>query len=349
MSFPTVSKTVVFIDAFEGVPGPEHFRIEEKPAPKVEDLADGDIIVEVKAISADPYLRGRLRSSSTDPRKAGSPMDGFVSGKVIASKTDAWAVGDLFGAALPFTTVQHIPAAHLSKVLIWKLTGIVEESNISHGIGILGMPGSTAYGGLIDILRPEEGQTIWVSAASGAVGSLVGQIAKKIYKCKVIGTAGGEEKCKILKEKFGFDVAIDYRKYSTAESLAAAVKEHAPKGIDMYFENVGGISFDAAFSILGHGGRIAVCGGISQYNEKESVKNSINPLQMIYTAQRVEGFVCHPWLTGKKGNFLKDMAKWYADGTFVVEETFFDGVENWPNAFTALFTGANVGKVVVKV
>jgi NADPH-dependent curcumin reductase CurA len=142
----------------------------------------------------------------------------------------------------------------------WKLTGLIDENDIGLGIGILGMPGSTAYGGLIDVLRPNKGETIFISAASGAVGSLVGMIAKNIYECKVIGSVGGPEKCALVKEKFGFDHAIDYKKCNSADELSAALKAVAPEGIDMYFENVGGMHFEVAFNSLRNGGRMAICG-----------------------------------------------------------------------------------------
>lgn len=211
------------------------------------------------------------------------------------------------------------------------------------------MPGSTAYGGLIDILRPEAGQTIFISAASGAVGSVVGMIAKKVFGCKTIGSCGGPEKCAMLIEKFGFDHAIDYKTCNNADELTAALKAVAPEGIDMYFENVGGIHFDAAFASLRSGGRIAVCGAISEYNNKVAIGNKINIFHMIYTNQRIEGFVCSPWLAGKRGNFLADVSQWFKEGKLPEQETFTDGIDNWPLAFQSLFTGANKGKVVVRV
>ena len=211
------------------------------------------------------------------------------------------------------------------------------------------MPGSTAYGGLIDVLKPEKGQVIFISAASGAVGSLVGMIAKTVYDCIVIGSCGGEEKCKLIKEKFGFDHAIDYKVVNDKEKMKAALKAAAPHGIDMYFENVGSYHFEAAFESLKPYGRVAVCGGIANYNEKVYPKVEINPMQMIYTFQRIEGFVCGPWLSGTKGNFLTDMNKWRLEGKLIAEETFFDGIENWPIAFQSLFTGSKLGKVVIRV
>ena len=162
-------------------PGPEHFEVTELATPA---LGDG-ILVELLTLSADPYMRGGLKM----PLEGDKPrtMSGYVSGRVLESAVDGWAAGDLFGASLPYVDVQAISADQLKRLQIWKLTGLIGEADISHGIGAMGMPGATAYGGLIDVLRPNHGDTIWVSGAGGAVGSMVGQIAKNVYGCTVIG------------------------------------------------------------------------------------------------------------------------------------------------------------------
>jgi len=340
----------------EGIPGPEHFEI-LKTSVKASDLPDGGILLDVLVMSVDPYLRGGLKNRNPLSGKEGTGsgrriMSGFVAGKVIASKSDKWVVGDLLGASLPFSTVQIVSAEAMAKTLSWKLTEYLDESQISLGVGAMGMPGSTAYGGLIDVLRPIKGQTIFVSAASGAVGSIVGQIAKHAYNCTVIGSCGGPKKNAYIKERYGFDHAVDYKALpkdhaAGVEALTAKLKECAPKGIDMYFENVGGVHFEAALAALRPRGRIAVCGCISGYNAKESPKNRLSIGQLIYTFQRIEGFVCMPWLSGQKGHFLRDMAAWIGAGKVKPEETFFDGVEQWPAAFQSLFTGKKRGKVVV--
>jgi NADPH-dependent curcumin reductase CurA len=214
------------------------------------------------------------------------------------------------------------------------------------------MPGSTAYGGLIDVLAPNEGETIFISAASGAVGSLVGLLAKKLYNCKVIGSAGGPEKCQLLLDLGYFDHAIDYKQHATAESLTAALKDAAPNGIDMYFENVGGIHFDAAFKSLREKGRIAICGCISQYNKgaDEPRGNSIDISAMIYTQQRIQGFLCGDYLRGAKLKFFEDINRMYSAGEITLPpDTVFNGIESWPEGFASLFTGAKMGKVVVKL
>lgn len=339
----------------DGLPKPEHFSLTEssfKFQDETATLEDGGLIVELKALSADPFQRPTIRSDGKHRSavKEGQPLHGFTVGKILHSKHPGWKKGDLFGAGLPFTTVQTISPNLLKRTAIWKLTDYIKnEAELTYGLGVLGMPGSTAYGGLIDVLRPNKGETIFISSASGTVGGLVGMLAKQLFDCKVIGSCGGPKKGELVKNLYGFDHVIDYKKASSAKELKAMLKEVAPKGIDMYFENVGGIHFDAAFSSLRVGGRIAICGFIAEYNNGVPNLTKINPMDMIYTQQRIEGFVCTPWLVGKQGNFLHDMHTWLREGKIKVQETRFEGIENWPIAFQALFTGGNTGKVVVTV
>mmetsp|Transcript_16317 Transcript_16317/g.18478 ORF Transcript_16317/g.18478 Transcript_16317/m.18478 type:complete len:319 (-) Transcript_16317:135-1091(-) len=297
-----------FIDS--GVPKPDDFEIVETKISQ--EISDGEMIIQVQVMSVDPYLRGMLKSkNSPESRKT---MKGFVAGKILKSKNESWKVGDYFGASLPFSTYQLITPTTLATTVFWKLTGMVDDSTVSRGIGALGMPGSTAYGGLIDVLKPNQGETLFVSAASGAVGSLVGQIAKIHGVKTIIGSCGGESKGKTIVQEFGYTNSIDYKKLQTAEELRQEILKVDEKGIDMYFENVGGIHFDAAMSCLKAKGRIAVCGTISSYNDAKPPKNMVDISDMIYKNQRIEGFMCMPWLTGQRGNFLKDMFEWIQDG-----------------------------------
>ena len=294
-------------------------------------------------------------------------MSGFVAGKVVASKNSAWEVNDFIGGAMDFSTVQILTSKRLNSTIVWKLTGYVDASNISLGIGALGMPGATAYGGLCDVLRPkksssvggEENQspeTLFVSSAAGAVGSLVGQIAKSVYGCTVIGSCGGQVKNERIVSRYGFDHAIDYTTLSGDDGGKAELDERlksvAPNGIDMYFEAVGGIHFEAAMTALRPHGRIAVCGVISKYNDAERSFNKIDIGSMIYSFQRIEGFVATPWLRRQRGDFLRDMSQWIQSKKLIPDETFFDGIEQWPLAFQSLFLPGNAsksGKVVVRV
>lgn len=174
-------------------------------------------------------------------------------------------------------------------------------------------------------------------------------LAKQLYGCTVIGSCGGPEKCALVKNVFGFDHAIDYKTISNADQLKEALKEFAPEGIDMYFENVGGMHFEAAINSLRLKGRIAICGQISEYNKSSRSLCAFDPLKMIYSFQRIQGFMCSPWLDGKKGNFLRDMHQYLREGKIIAKETTFQGIESWPEAFRSLFTGANICKVVVKL
>mmetsp|Transcript_8226 Transcript_8226/g.18395 ORF Transcript_8226/g.18395 Transcript_8226/m.18395 type:complete len:352 (-) Transcript_8226:23-1078(-) len=327
----------------EGIPGPELFEIIEGPYPK---LGDG-VLVQVLAMSVDPYMRPRLKTGGG--YEAGKPLNGLVSGKILESAVPDWKPGTLFGANLPYSDFQAVSAAALKSMWFWKLPSWVTEDQISLGIGALGMPGSTAYGGLIDILRPNKGETIWVSGAAGAVGSMVGMLAKNVFQCTVIGSAGGPEKCRLVKEYFGFDDCVDYKQCKNAKELGEAVKKAAPRGIDMYFENVGGMHFEAAMRNLRVDGRVAVCGVISVYNDKRPEPNKVHLANMIYTHQRIEGFDCFPWLAGKRGNFLEDMARWVQEGKIKVQETYFDGMQSFGTALQSLFVGGNNGKVVIRV
>jgi len=326
-----------------GLPGPEHFDVVDFECPLA--AAEGEVTFRILVMSADPFLRGWVKGRPGTV-EVGQRMMGFVAGKVIASKSAKWTEGDLFGGMTGLATVSTLPEEKYKG--FWKLNGVLTEENISYGVGVLGMPGSTAYGGFTDVLAPNKGETIFVSAAAGAVGGLVGQIAKKAYNCTVIGSAGGPEKCEFVKSTLGFDHCIDYRTVSTREELAAAIKAVAPEGIDMYFENVGTIHMEAAMDTLRPHGRVAVCGAISGYNEEVAPRVSIDHTKMIYTFQRISGFVCQPWLSGQKGSFIKDMGAWVKDLPLHVEETFFDGIDQWPVAFQALFKGSNRGKVVVR-
>lgn len=331
----------------EGMPGPEHFRIvrTERTLAELEaDVEEGGVLIRNLVFSADPYLRGAIKSTGS----LKSQMAGFVAGKIIASKNPKWAVGDLFGGNLPFINVKVLTAQEAAG--IWSLTGKITEDQISYGIGVLGMPGSTAYGGLIDVLQAKQGETIFISGAAGAVGGMVGMLAKTLFNCTVIGSCGGPQKGAFIKEQYGFDHAIDYKTINTREEMVEALRAVAPNGIDLFFDNVGGIHLEAALEVLRPRGRVAICGQIQEYNNKVPSPVNWHPFKMIYAQQRIEGFVCHDWLVGKRGNFHSDMPHWLQEGKIAkVQETVFAGIDNWPLAFQSLFTGGNTGKVVVRL
>ena len=243
------------------------------------------MLVQALWLSADPYQRSAMRADRPGAKQVGEALTGFLSGVVLASRSAAWAAGDLFGASLPLATVQVVSAEALARTVMWRLTGLCSEGELSLGVGLLGMPGATAWGGLLKVLRPEKGQALLVTAASGAVGQLVGQIARHVCECSVVvGTAGGPAKCAALTERFSFTHAIDYKalgwegaaREARAAALAAQLKAAAPAGLDMVFENVGGATFEAGFRALGKGGRVAVCGGIEGYGSASIPTVSIN-------------------------------------------------------------------------
>jgi len=343
------AKTVVLLRQIDGVPSPklgEDFGIVESEAPT--SAPKEGVLVNVLYMSVDPYLRGVSRRT-----KPNDPMVGFVSGKIVESNVPEFKAGDLFGASLPFTTIQTVSKEGLASVR--KLTGYLKEEELSLGIGLLGMPGSTAYAA-IDLMKVGEtsDERVWISAATGAVGSVAGQIAKNVKHCKlVVGSAGSEEKCALAKKEFGYDACFNYTQAKSGQELTALVKANAPEGIDFYFENVGGDHFTAALKNMRTKGRIAVCGAISKYNASglEVPQEHLNIADLIYSNIRIEGFTCSDWLMGKKGNFTEDMSKWYHAGLVKSKETFFHGIEKWPEAFAALFKqgGDNLGKVVVKM
>ncbi len=310
-------------------------------------IAEGQLLLDVLVLSADPFQRGRFKTATAD-----SIVGGYLAGRVRESKDARYPKGALVGAFLPFQTPQVVTVE--SATSMWDVSPYVSGADISLAVGALGMPGATAWGGLLDVLRPKKGETLFVSAASGAVGSLVGQIAAKHVGCTVIGSVGGPAKADAIRA-LGFHHTIDYRQHgATTASLVAALRAVAPDGIDMNFENVGGPHFDAAFQCLRVLGRVAVCGAISQYDKPSggqgdaaSAPNHINIATMIYTRQRVEGFLASPYL--QNGAFLKDMHAWIKSGLLVTHETPFNGIDSWPEAMLAVMSGRHMGKVVVHV
>lgn len=271
----------------------------------------------------------------------------------MESNHPSWKAGDYFGSNLPFTTIQVVDAQKASMRNLTKYLKNKEE--LSWGIGVLGMPGSTAYG-LVDLMDLKPKDRIWISSATGAVSSIAGQLAKNVHKCLfVLGSAGSDSKCASAKELFAYDCCINYTKFKTADELAKEIgKQTGGAGIDAYLENVGGAHFTAAMENLNDHGRVAVCGCISNYNELDAagVNASFNVTKLLYKQQRILGFLCHDWLTGKRGNFLEDMHSYIRDGRVKnIEERRFVSIESWPEAFLSLFETGNphLGKVVVDV
>lgn len=332
-----VNRRIVLASRPVGMPTAENFRLEEEPVP---EPRHGEVLVRALWLSLDPYMRGRMSAgkSYAVPNPVGGVMTGGVCGCVEKSQDPAFQEGDIVqGFALGWQDYAIATSAQIRKV-------DPTLAPISTSVGILGMPGMTAYFGLLEVGRPVPGDTVLVSAASGAVGAAVGQIAK-IGGCRVVGTAGSDDKVDYITKELGFDAGINYR---TAGDLNAAVREACPDGVDVYFDNVGGPVTDAAFANLAQWGRVAICGQISQYNNTEEAMGPRSLRHVLINQASVEGFLVFRF-TQKYPIALRRMARWIKEGKLRYREDVVEGLERAPEAFMGLLQGKNFGKLVVKV
>ncbi len=318
-----------------GFPKDSDFRLEETSAPSA---ADGECVVQVSYLSVDPYMRGRMsgRKSYAASVPIGGVMVGLAVGKVVESRSERFAVGDYAVGNLGWQEYAAAPASELRKV-------DPSLAPLSTWVGVVGMPGLTAYFGLLHVAGVKAGETVCVSAAAGAVGSAVGQIAK-IKGCRAVGIAGSAEKCRWLRETAGFDAAIDYK----TEDVFSALKTACPSGIDVYFENVGGPVTDAVFPHLNVRSRIAVCGQISQYNAVDAPQGPRILWHFIVKRIRAEGFLVFDF-ADRQDEALADLAGWVSSGKIKYRETIAEGIENAPRAFMSMLRGGNIGKQLVKL
>jgi len=324
------SKEVHLIERPQGLPVPEQFRV---VATEVPDPADGQLLVQNIYMSVDPAMRPRLAGAAA----LNEAMMGGAIGRVIKSRNAAFDVGDHVESMSGFREYFVSDGKGLTKL---DADGMPLVAYMS----VLGLTGLTAYGGLLVIGALKDGENVFVSAAAGAVGSVAAQIAK-IKGCYVIGSAGSDEKCRWLKEDLGVDAAINYKKGELRTSLKAA----APKGIDVYFENVGGEHLNAALPRMNALGRIAVCGMISAYNNFGAVSEPVTTLSnMIYNRITMRGFVFYEF-EARRAQFLKDMKDWIRQGRIKYRTTIQEGIDAAPGALIGLFTGANTGKMVVQL
>ncbi|WP_037355007.1 NADP-dependent oxidoreductase [Amycolatopsis orientalis] len=319
-----------------GVPTMDNFDIVETEVPKP---GPGQILVRNLVMSVDPAMRGRMNDvkSYSPPFVVGEAMQGGAVGEVIESTVDDFAVGD---------HVLHQAGWRTHAVLDAKRAVKVDDSvaPLSTYLGVLGMPGLTAYAGLLVSAEFKPGDTVFVSGAAGAVGSLVGQLARLKGAKRVIGSAGSAEKVRHLTEDLGFDAAFNYKDGPVAEQLAAA----APEGIDVYFDNVGGEHLEAAIASMNLHGRIAICGMISQYNATEPTPAPRNLVQLIAKRITMRGLlVLDHWHLMQE--FVAEVAPLVASGEIKYSETFVDGIRNAPDAFLGLLSGANTGKMLVRL
>jgi NADPH-dependent curcumin reductase CurA len=319
----------------EAMVGPEHFDYVEEQLP---ELTDGQVLIKTAYISLDPAMRGWMSEgrSYIPPVQIGEVMRAGTVGEVLESKGQKFAVGDHVTGWLG---VQEY--AVCDENAVFKVDA--GEIPLTTFLGALGMPGITAYFGLLDVGAPKEGETVVVSGAAGAVGSVVGQIAR-IKGCRVVGIAGGPEKCAWIVEELGFDAAIDYK----GEDVGEALRKHCPEGVDVYFDNVGGDILDAALARLARGARVVICGAISQYNKMTSMSGPSNYMSLLVNRARMEGFVVIDYMS-RAPEAVGEMAGWIAEGKLVAREDVVEGFESFPHALQKLFRGENVGKLVLKV
>jgi NADPH-dependent curcumin reductase CurA len=318
-----------------GLPKASDFELAEAP---VGEPGEGEVLVRVLFASMDPAMRGWMtdRPSYVPPVGIGEVMRALGIGEVVASRFPGIEPGEHVVGLLGIQDYAIAPGAGLIKA-------DTSIAPLPVFIGTLGMPGMTAYFGLLDIGRPQAGETVVVSGAAGAVGSIVGQIAK-LKGCRVVGIAGGAEKCSYIVAELGFDAAIDYK----SEDVAAALAEKCPDGIDIYFDNVGGEILDAALTRLARGARVIICGAISQYNATGELKGPSNYLSLLVNSATMTGFVVSNYYS-RYGEAAAEMAGWLSSGKLLSREDIVTGIENFPAALLRLFSGENNGKQVLQI
>jgi len=332
------AKRVILVSRPVGEPKASDFRIEEFAAPTA---GEGQVLLRTIWLSLDPYMRGRMSDgpSYAAPVPIGGVMEGGTVSEVIASNNPGFAKGDIVLSRAGWQTHAVSDGKGLAKI-------DPKLAPISTAVGVLGMPGMTAYTGLLDIGKPQPGETVVVAAASGAVGSAVGQIAR-IKGARAIGIAGGKDKCAYVKNELGFDDCLDHRD----PDLAAKLKDACPGGIDVYFENVGGAVFDAVFPLLNAFARMPVCGLIAEYNNfgKTSPKWAGKMMRSVLTKRlTIRGFIVSDFAS-RHADFLRDMSAWVREGKVKHKEFVTEGLDSAPGAFMGLLKGANFGKQLVRV
>ena len=317
-----------------GLPTRDTWELTEEP---VRDPDDGEVAVEVLYASLDPAMRTWLNAgrSYVPPVEIGEVMRAIGIGRVIASRDPAFSEGDHITGMVGIQRYAVMNAKGLTKLAD---DGLPLTSHLN----ALGIPGLTAYFGLLEIGRPAEGETVVVSAAAGAVGSLAGQIAR-IKGCRAVGIAGGAEKCELLTDRYGFDAAIDYKAQDTARTL----RQICPDGLDVYFDNVGGEILEAAFANLAHGARIVICGAISQYNDG-AMAGPRNYMNILVKRARMEGFVIFDYAK-RYGEAISAIGGWMAAGELTSHEHVVDGFDTFPETLLMLYRGENTAKLVLGI
>jgi NADPH-dependent curcumin reductase CurA len=319
----------------QGMVTRENFDLVVQP---VAEPAEGEVLVKTRYISLDPAMRGWMAAgrSYIPPVEIGEVMRAGMVGEVLESKGERFAPGEHVTGWLG---VQEYAACPESAV--FPVDPAVAP--LTTYLGALGMPGMTAYFGLLDVGQPKEGETVLVSGAAGAVGSVAGQIAR-IKGCRAVGIAGGPQKCEWVTGELGFDACIDYK----SADVGKALREHCPEGVDVYFDNVGGEILDAALARLARGARVVICGAISQYNNLDSMQGPSNYMSLLVNRARMQGFVVLDYLS-RYPEAQHELAGWLREGRLVAREDVVQGFETFPDALARLFAGENVGKLVLQV
>ncbi len=329
-----VSREIRLVSRPTGFPDEDLFEIAESP---ISDPGDGQVLIRNAYFSVDPYMRPRMNDvrSYVAPFTLGEPMTGGAVGQVVSSRHESLSEGDWVLHGLGWREWALSEGSRVTKI-------DPKLAPVSTALGVLGMPGFTAWYGLFEIGKPEQDETVFVSGAAGAVGSAAGQMAK-IAGCRVVGSAGSPEKVAWL-EELGFDTAFDYRQ----QPVRAAIREAAPDGIDVYFDNVGGDHLEAAIGALHNYGRVVACGSISRYNDVEPAPGPRNMFMVVTKRLRLQGYIINDHYS-RFPDFLEAATGWVRDGRLRYRETVIEGIENAPNAFVGLLRGENVGKMLVKV
>lgn len=337
---PYINRRILLASRPDGTPSPEHFRFEDLPAP---EPSEGEVLLKILYLSLDPYMRGRMSAarSYARPVEVGEVMEGGTVAEVIQSRHPDFSEGDI---VLSHSGWQKYAVAEGNGLRKLDLT----QAPITTALGVLGMPGFTAYSGLLTIGQPKPGETVVVAAASGAVGSVVGQIAR-IKGARAVGIAGGPDKCAFVHEELGFDAVVDHRASDFAAQLASA----CPEGVDVYFENVGGRVWDAVFPLLNEFARIPVCGLVAQYNHGAGGFPGPDrlPLMMrdiLSKSLLVRGFIQREFVDQRPA-FYRDVSEWIASGRLRYREDIVEGIDRAPDAFIGLLEGRNFGKLIVLI
>ena len=331
-----INRQVTLASRPVGFPTLSDFKLLETPVPTPDD---GQVLIRALYLTVDPYMRGRMnaRRSYAAPVEIGAVMTGEIAGEVVESRHPDFQQGDHVAGRVGWQEYAVADGSELRRVD----TG---SAPLSTALGVLGMPGLTAYFGLLEIGQPQAGETVVVCGAAGAVGSAVGQIAK-IKGCRAVGIAGSDEKVAYVTSELGFDAAFNYK---TVDNYVEALRKMCPDGVDVYFDNVGGEITDAVFQCLNVRARVAVCGQISQYNLKKPEPGPRLLWKLIEKQARVEGFLVFQF-ADRYAQGLADLTQWVAEGKIKYREQFSEGIESAPEAFLGMLKGSNIGKQLVKI